>query len=164
MGQPTGDAPVPSSVAEALTHFARAITDRISEESRQQAEAMHGKVREAINLALAGVVESGPFQAYVERVAGEKAQEAVKPFLSRVQKQVEETVNKALAKDGPRTARGVPDQPGDISTVVEAEVKKCLSSEEVKILIDEKFRAISLYLKTDVVPRLIRKHLEAERT
>ena len=38
-------------------------------------------------------------------------------------------------------------------------VAECLGSEEVKLLIDSKFRAITLYLKTDVIPKVVKQLL-----
>ena len=39
-------------------------------------------------------------------------------------------------------------------------VAESLGSEEVKLLIDSKFRAITLYLKTDVIPRVVKQILQ----
>ena len=39
-------------------------------------------------------------------------------------------------------------------------VGECLGSEEVKLLIDSKFRAITLYLKTDVIPKVVKQLLQ----
>jgi hypothetical protein len=39
-------------------------------------------------------------------------------------------------------------------------VADCLGSEEVKLLIDSKFRAITLYLKTDVIPKVVKQLLQ----
>ncbi len=39
-------------------------------------------------------------------------------------------------------------------------VSNCLGSEEVKLLIDTKFRAITLYLKTEVIPKAVKQLLQ----
>jgi hypothetical protein len=43
----------------------------------------------------------------------------------------------------------------EIETVVEKKVKSALSGEAMKTLLDEKFRAMSLYLKGDVIPKIV---------
>lgn len=51
----------------------------------------------------------------------------------------------------------------EISSIVGREVAAALGSENMKILIDEKFRAISVYLKTDVIPKTVAQILKASR-
>ena len=43
---------------------------------------------------------------------------------------------------------------------VHAQVKELLAGEEMKIMLDDKFRAISLYLKGEVIPKTVKKILE----
>ena len=43
---------------------------------------------------------------------------------------------------------------------VSSAVSECLGSEEVKLLIDTKFRAITLYLKTEVIPKAVKQLLQ----
>jgi hypothetical protein len=45
----------------------------------------------------------------------------------------------------------------EIQGAVTAATKELLSSEQVKILIDDKFRAVTLYLKTEVIPKAVRQ-------
>lgn len=51
----------------------------------------------------------------------------------------------------------------EISALVQREIAAALGSENMKILIDEKFRAISVYLKTDVIPKTVAQILKASR-
>ena len=44
-----------------------------------------------------------------------------------------------------------------IDAVVEGSVARFLSSERVKELIDQKFRALTTYMKTDVIPKVVRQ-------
>ncbi len=46
---------------------------------------------------------------------------------------------------------------------MQKEVALALGSENMKILIDEKFRAISLYLKTDVIPKTVAQILKSSK-
>lgn len=43
---------------------------------------------------------------------------------------------------------------------VSTAVSECLGSEEVKLLIDTKFRAITMYLKSDVIPKAVKQLLQ----
>ncbi len=46
-----------------------------------------------------------------------------------------------------------------LQETVSGEVRKFLSSEELKELLDSKFRAIDLYLKTDVIPKVVKREI-----
>ncbi len=50
--------------------------------------------------------------------------------------------------------------PKFINDNVATAVSDCLGSEEVKLLIDTKFRAITLYLKTEVIPKAVKQLLQ----
>ena len=43
---------------------------------------------------------------------------------------------------------------------VQKEIKNFLASDEMKILLDDKFRQVTLYLKTDVIPASVRQALK----
>jgi hypothetical protein len=47
----------------------------------------------------------------------------------------------------------------EIGSVVEDSIAKFLSGERVKALIDDKFRAVTLYMKTEVIPKAVEKVL-----
>jgi hypothetical protein len=54
-----------------------------------------------------------------------------------------------------------------IQDVVRTEVGSFLAGEDMKVLLDDKFRAVTLYLKTDVIPNAVRHALKsnaAQRT
>ena len=51
----------------------------------------------------------------------------------------------------------------ELHNLVQKEVAAALSSEDMKILIDDKFRAISIYLKTDVIPKTVTQILRNAR-
>ena len=44
-----------------------------------------------------------------------------------------------------------------IKPQLEAEIQQWMSSEAMKVLLDDKFRAVTLYLKTDVIPTAVRQ-------
>jgi len=48
----------------------------------------------------------------------------------------------------------------EIGAVVEDKVAASLSGETLKVMIDDKFRAITLYLKTDVIPKAVAQILK----
>ncbi|MCZ6792337.1 MAG: hypothetical protein O7J95_01840 [Planctomycetota bacterium] len=49
---------------------------------------------------------------------------------------------------------------GIVEAAVEKELKKFLGSDEMKMLLDDKFRQVTLYLKTDVIPAAVRQALK----
>jgi hypothetical protein len=51
----------------------------------------------------------------------------------------------------------------EVQTLVQKEVATTLSSEQVKQLIDDKFRAISLYLKQEVIPKAVSQILKGPK-
>jgi hypothetical protein len=51
----------------------------------------------------------------------------------------------------------------DIKEIIQREIQTTLSGENVKILIDDKFRAISLYLKTEVIPKAVAQILKGSK-
>lgn len=47
----------------------------------------------------------------------------------------------------------------EIRGVIQKEMKTILASDEIKELIDEKFRTINVYLKTEVIPKVVQQEL-----
>ena len=91
-----------------------------------------------------------------------------------MEKVVQRAVEKKLKEGGIRSAGGTERdgsgaKPGDgqsqkeIEAIVKNEVLATLSGETVKVLIDDKFRAITLYLKTDVIPKAIGQALKSQK-
>lgn len=48
---------------------------------------------------------------------------------------------------------------GRLGDTIGAEIRGFFSSEEMKELLDSKFRAIDLYLKTDLIPKVVKREL-----
>lgn len=46
-----------------------------------------------------------------------------------------------------------------LKSIVDKQVRIALAGEDIKLLIDDKFRAISLYLKSDVIPKTVKQVL-----
>ncbi len=47
----------------------------------------------------------------------------------------------------------------DLSHAVQAEMRTFLASEQMKELLESKFRAIDVYLKTDLIPRVVKREI-----
>ena len=89
------------------------------------------------------VFESGLLKKQIERELESSLKGAIKPVIGEY---VKNDLSKAL---------------GDM---VQKAVTDLLNSEEIKVLIDSKFRAITLYLKTDVIPKVVKQCLaQAEK-
>lgn len=101
------------------------------------------------------LLDSGLLQDIVETVVERKMQ----AFLSA------DRLSEVLRREATNLAKGfLQDNLGkilkkDIETAIEQSAKLALASENVKILIDDKFRAVSLYLQTDVIPKAVRQAL-----
>jgi hypothetical protein len=63
-------------------------------------------------------------------------------------------VKKVLAKELPELLHG------ELKGVAERQVRSAMAGEGMKTLLDDKFRAMSLYLKTDVIPKAVQKVLK----
>ena len=63
-------------------------------------------------------------------------------------------VKKVLAKELPELLQG------ELKGVAERQVRSAMAGEDMKALLDDKFRAMSLYLKTDVIPKAVQKVLK----
>ncbi len=48
---------------------------------------------------------------------------------------------------------------GTVSDAIGSEIRAFLSSDEMKELLDTKFRAIDLYLKTDLIPKIVKREI-----
>ena len=51
----------------------------------------------------------------------------------------------------------------DVTAIVQREIQATLSSESIKVLMDDKFRAISLYLKQEVIPKAVAQILKGSK-
>jgi hypothetical protein len=51
----------------------------------------------------------------------------------------------------------------EVTALVQREIQATLSSENVKVLLDDKFRAISLYLKSEVIPKTVAQILKGQK-
>lgn len=83
-----------------------------------------------------------------------------------LEKVVQRTVEKKLKEAG--DSRGGPGQEGsqaqkEIEALVKRELQAALAGESVKVMIDDKFRAITLYLKSDVIPKAVGQALKSQR-
>jgi hypothetical protein len=67
---------------------------------------------------------------------------------------LEKVVDKRIEKRLAKVLRA------QLTEVVDKQVRAALSSDDMKILVDDKFRAISLYLKGEVIPKTVAKILK----
>ncbi len=95
-------------------------------------ELTKDKLAEVIN---AVVFESGILSKVIKSELDDSLKDAIEAYLDR-------------------------ELPKFISENVATAVSDCLGSEEVKLLIDTKFRAITLYLKTEVIPKAVKQLLQ----
>jgi hypothetical protein len=109
--------------------------------------------------------DSGLLDRTVERVVGEKLQGASFPAVdsarspsadaqASLRKECASIVQVAMDESSARMEK-------EVRSLVDKQTTAFLSSENLKVLIDDKFRAISLYLKTEVIPKAVHQALKA---
>ena len=107
--------------------------DQTSEELTKASEELtKDKLAEVIN---AVVFESGILSKVIKSELDDTLNDAIQTYLHR-------------------------ELPKILNEKVSSAVSECLGSEEVKLLIDTKFRAITLYLKTEVIPKAVKQLLQ----
>jgi hypothetical protein len=109
------------------------------------------KMKDAIMKAIQGVlVDSGLLEKFVDRSIDQRMK-AGQPVPGS-------TVKPLAGGSGDTQALKA-----EIQTMIQKEVASQASSESMKEMIDEKFRAISLYLKSDVIPKAVAQALKAPK-
>ena len=108
------------------------------------------KMKDAIMKAIQGVlVDSGLLEKFVDRAVEQKLKEA--------RPQSGSSVALKAAAGGTIDAQALK---AEVQSIVHKEIAAQTSSEAMKEMIDEKFRAISLYLKSDVIPKAVAQALK----
>ncbi len=124
-----------------------------------QPEALGDKVREQVKDVLNRVLlESGLLQQIVDKAVEHKLEArgsgGASEHAEALQKEAANIAKKFLSENiGSLSKKEIQDAIGDST-------QKVLSSENVKVLIDDKFRAVTLYLKTEVIPKSVRQALK----
>lgn len=119
------------------------------------------KVKDVVAGVVSGTLfDSGLLQKYVARSVEQKLEAQGQDLESRLEKILRERgahlLQSALSETLSKMRR-------ELQALVEKECAATLSSENLKILIDDKFRAISIYLKTDVIPKTVSQMLKGSR-
>lgn len=151
----------------------RNVFDRLEEivAKKVQESRDHGKaegfdaarIRDLMTDVLkASLFDSGVLEKFIERTWARKieARQGQTPGGDTALKAVEERLpelSKKVRADCVGALRG------EIASIAQKEASAALSGENLKILIDEKFRAISIYLKTDVIPKAVAQALKGSR-
>ncbi|MBI4600352.1 MAG: hypothetical protein HY721_00185 [Planctomycetes bacterium] len=137
------DSLVELKVRKSLTGSLMASTDRM---------------KDAVLKVMQGVLlESGLLERFIVRAVEAKLQEAQGPGSGAVRKEELERLVKEQCAPALEASRK------ELLDLVVKEVAQAMSSEGMKVMLDEKFRAISLYLKTDVVPKAVAHALKSSK-
>ena len=121
------------------------------------------KLKETVTTVIGNtLVESGLLEKFVDRAVesrlegghGGAAGAGVEALVAKAIEAKSEQISQAV------TAQCLDQLRREVQAIVHKESAATLSSENIKILIDDKFRAISLYLKTDVIPKTVAQILK----
>jgi phage tail tube protein FII len=119
------------------------------------------KTREVLTGVLASTLfESGLLEKTVTRIVEQKGLSAgggAPADLSRVVREECTSLIKQLLAEGSGSLRH------EIQALARKEITAALGGEEFKVLLDDKFRAISLYLKTELIPKTVAQALKGTK-
>jgi hypothetical protein len=119
------------------------------------------KTREVLTGVLASTLfESGLLEKTVERIVEQKGLGAAGGAPADLPRRVKEectSLLKQLLAEGSGALRL------EIQGMARKEITSALGSEEFKVLLDDKFRAISLYLKTELIPKTVAQALKSPK-
>jgi hypothetical protein len=146
---------------------------------------LDARIRALITASIPAIVGSDEVQAQFHTLLKEKGKEIFKQAIfggsldlkKVVAKVVEQSLENRGAAQGGQPGATPPDVGAaveahlkqhlgkDISRAVQSEIKTFLSSELMKEMLDSKFRAIDVYLKTDLIPKVVKREIaKAEET
>jgi hypothetical protein len=128
----------------------KALSEQGSKLIEQQAEEAGAKLIQKTKNIVRQSITSGSLDLrnIVTRVV-EKAIESQGGLQKQNSDAIEETVNSQLDKKLGKK----------MDSVIENKFQDLFSSEKLKELLDQKFRAIDLYLKTDLIPKIVKREI-----
>ncbi len=140
-------AEIKKSIADGLGKFQERLTPVIDERIKRALSGSFAALTNTTKEALTQVVQailfdSGILERLVSRIIDEKL--PTKPSGGS-----EAVSSEALSSEARK----------ETQDLIQKEITRALASEQMKMVIDDKFRAISLYLKSDVIPRAVQEAL-----
>ncbi len=135
-------AEIKKSIADGLGKFQERLTPVIDERIKRALSGSFAALTNTTKEALTQVVQailfdSGILERLVSRIIDEKL--PTKPSGG----------SEALSTEARK----------ETQDLIQKEITRALASEQMKMVIDDKFRAISLYLKSDVIPKAVQEAL-----
>ena len=150
------------SIDEAIVAKAEEIVDariRKALEENESSQLSNAKTKEALLKVLqAALFESGLLEKIVHRAVDQRlngTREGEAAAKGGVEAEGFPAMKDYLAKNLPELCKG------EIQGIVQKQIQAAFAGENVKMLFDEKFRAISIYLKTEVIPKAISQQLRS---
>lgn len=137
---------VVSAGIERVQEKATALVDeRIKRGLQGSFKALTNTTKDALNQVVQAILfDSGILEKLVQRIVEERLKEAG-----------------AIGGGGAAAAGSLSEeQKKETLDLFQKELSAALASEQMKMLIDDKFRAISLYLKSDVIPKAVQEALK----
>ena len=116
------------------------------------------KIKEVISNVVSGTLfESGLLQKFVTRSVEQKLEAEGQNVAGQIEQVLREKGADLLKS---ALSENLNNMREELKALVERECAAALAGENLKILIDDKFRAISIYLKTDVIPKTVGQMLK----
>ncbi len=161
--------------------FRRAIKDAAPAGGGASVRDLDARIKAQVTASIPDIVASSETQALLNTLLKDKGKEIFKQAIFGgsldLKKVVARVVEQSLESRGglPAAAGGSPPPQAsieaavqtyitqhlerDIGRVIQTEIKTFLSSELMREMLDSKFRAIDVYLKTDVIPKIVKREL-----
>lgn len=152
-----------NSLEERLSRLESSITDlgsRLADGAEGAARAGGGFTDDALGeklkkLISSVLIESGFLEKFVKSTVEKRLGDAGAPDAQSIRQQAAQLAKEFLSEN-----LGAIFQK-EIQEIVRKEVSQFLAGDEMKMLLDDKFRAVTLFLKTDVIPNAVRHALKS---
>lgn len=140
-------AEIKKSIADGLGKFQERLTPVIDERIKRALSGSFAALTNTTKEALTQVVQAILFDSGI-----------LERLVSRI-------IDEKLLTKPPGGSAGLGSEARkETQDLIQKEITRALASEQMKMVFDDKFRAISLYLKSDVIPRAVQDALNKPRT
>lgn len=157
--------------------FKRAVKEAVPSSGGGSAAPtdLDARIKAQVAASIPDIVRSDEVQSLLNTLLKDKGKEIFKQAIFGgsldLKKVVARVVEQSLASRGGAPSAGTADIGAaieahlaqhlnkDIGHVIQTEIKTFLSSELMKEMLDSKFRAIDVYLKTDLIPKVVKREI-----
>lgn len=152
------EARVLQAVDSKLEDLKKRMADKFVEILGERIEPLvDAKVKKAMNGSISGAAApaGNSKEAFMKVIQGALFDSGL------MEKMIQKAVDSKMKGAGGAVVGASPDLKGEVHAMIQKEIALMLSSEGMKSMIDEKFRAVTLYLKQEVIPKAVAHGLKS---